>query len=106
MDVKTRQRRFVSGANLSVGLIGLVPHFDCPTVTCPCCGDHWVHVGSVEKEPGRDNYESSSGLRGDCVVICFSGECGSSFVLRLGEHKGNVQTSVEVLKDCRYPARI
>ena len=66
---------------------------------CPVCGDDYQHIGSRQDVPGRDSYEAGWGGRGDLLVIPVEGECGHTWQLCFGSHKGNVAAFVRVPLD-------
>jgi ribosomal protein S27AE len=71
-------------------------------VTCPRCGDEYVHFTSVAQIPGNDNYEASSRVRGDLIQL--NGECencGGGFSLCFGFHKGYTMTWAQYEKEAK-----
>jgi len=58
---------------------------------CPVCGFWPGHMREVEKIDGKDSWQAGWSGRGDLVVIRIDGECGHSWELCLGEHKGAIQ---------------
>jgi hypothetical protein len=56
-------------------------------VLCPLCGYDYVHPTAVASHDGEDAYRAWSG-RGDAVTVGMWGECGHTWTLCLGHHKG------------------
>lgn len=73
---------------------------DFERVACPCCTATYVGTTNPFTDHGCDNYQSRSGLRGDCLVIPFEGECGSKFEIWFAFHKGETFTRYEVIEPC------
>lgn len=53
---------------------------------CPICGFEWTHLG-VPVMLATDNGRAWGG-RGNCLVIPVNGECGHSWNICIGYHKG------------------
>lgn len=60
-------------------------------LNCPAfgCGDNYQHVGLPFVVDGRDEYAAHWGGRGDLVVVPFWGECGHTWEVCFGFHKGD-----------------
>ena len=88
--------------------VGLEEAIDCDPSTwsgpawgtrlkCPICADTYQHVtNSWQRIFGRDDYEAGWGGRGDLVILPLWGECGHTWELCLGSHKGEVFVFVRV----------
>src|SRR5687768_14932522 len=61
------------------------------TLVCPCCRNDYQHVDGTETIDGKDYYEAWEG-RGDLVIVKVWGECGSTWEMCFGFHKGNTAT--------------
>ena len=59
-------------------------------LVCPVCGFDYQHEGNPRRIKGNDKYEDDWWGRGDLIVIPFYGECGTSWELCLGFHKGQI----------------
>lgn len=59
-------------------------------IKCPLCGYENVSFCDAKLFGGGDGYEAPWWGRGSLLVIPFSGECGHSFEMCFGFHKGNV----------------
>lgn len=57
-------------------------------VSCPACGNTYIHTMPPEYEKGNDNYDASWQGRGDLIVIPVWGECGHNWEICFGFHKG------------------
>lgn len=57
-------------------------------VLCPRCRHEYSHATAPIVIDGKDDQKAWSG-RGDLTVIHFDGECGHSWELCIGFHKGN-----------------
>jgi hypothetical protein len=66
----------------------------CPV--CSVCPDEYQHPQCPQVVPGEDNYEAGWGGRGDLTVLPFEGECGHSWALCFGFHKGMTAVFVAV----------
>jgi hypothetical protein len=67
---------------------------------CPACSDTYQHVtNSWQHIPGHDNYEAGWGGRGDLVIITMWGECGHTWEICFGSHKGETICFVRVPHD-------
>ena len=61
-------------------------------VLCPECGFDYVHLETVDRLDGQDNYATKTGVRGNATQLrCFC-EHGHKFMLGFGSHKGNLYT--------------
>jgi hypothetical protein len=69
------------------------------TVVCPICGSNYQHSNDPFTVDGQDSYKAWCG-RGDLIVIPFWGECGSSWELCIGFHKGDSVAFVNILALC------
>ncbi len=58
-------------------------------IHCPVCGFNYQHADGVTEVDGGDMYEAGWGGRGDLIRIPFWGECGHTWDLCLGFHKGD-----------------
>jgi hypothetical protein len=56
-------------------------------VSCPICGENYVHISRIREKDGKDNYAAWEG-RGDAYYIDMWCESGHSWNMRFGEHKG------------------
>lgn len=56
---------------------------------CPVCGQNYQHAGTPGTYLSDDNYRADWSGRGDLIVIPIHGECGHSWEMCLGFHKGN-----------------
>ncbi len=63
-------------------------------IHCPYCGYDYVHITKPLTFSGNDRYEAAHaflmGVRGDVHAILFEGECGHSWALAFGSHKGQI----------------
>ncbi|GEM_PF-6562116 len=57
---------------------------------CPECGFYYAHPHPPEVIDGKDNSEAGWGGRGSLIRILFEGECGHSWYICFGFHKGQV----------------
>jgi hypothetical protein len=64
------------------------------SVVCPACGFEYTRAGTPRVVDGEDDYRAGWGGRGDLIVIPFVGECGHSWELCFGFHKGNTMAFV------------
>ena len=62
-------------------------------LSCPVCGDEYVHIDSATSSGNKDDY-SSGWVRGDTVTINFYCESNHTFSLEFGFHKGNTYLRV------------
>jgi hypothetical protein len=65
---------------------------------CPVCSDEYGHVQNYERVDGHDSYKAWAG-RGDAHRIFIAGECGHTWFLCVGEHKGNLVIYAEISTD-------
>jgi len=64
---------------------------------CPVCSDTYQHVtNSWQHIPGHANYEAGWGGRGDLVIVALWGECGHTWEICFGSHKGETFCFVRV----------
>jgi hypothetical protein len=93
----------------SLSTIGFCDSGDQFAVVCPYCSYGYVHMGHAHTMTG-DEYESAHvhdiGVRGDVTIIPFSGECGHSWVVVLGFHKGNIFGDIVLTSDTSDKTRI
>lgn len=60
-------------------------------LNCPKCGFRCVHFnGDFKTVPGKDNYESGTGYRGNAWVIRGYCENGCEFEICFCAHKGDI----------------
>lgn len=62
-------------------------------VLCPVCGFDYVHEGIPYTVKGNDHGDAWEG-RGDLIVVPFDGECGHTWELCFGHHKGQTTAFV------------
>ncbi len=55
---------------------------------CPVCRDPNQRTGSPRTKHGQDDYKAGWGGRGDLLVIPIEGECGHTWEICFGFHKG------------------
>lgn len=67
------------------------------SLVCPVCSSEYGHVARYEKVEGLDDYKAWSG-RGDLHKLVIEGECGHTWNLCVGEHKGQLALFVESQK--------
>lgn len=68
-------------------------------LSCPVCGDNNVHFQDATMLDRNDNYAAGEG-RDQELRISMNCECGHSWVLRLGHHKGETFAAIE--EPCEY----
>lgn len=61
--------------------------FGAKKLCCPICGFDYVHFGTPKHIDGKDSYKAWEG-RGDAILIDMDAECGDSWTLQIGFHKG------------------
>lgn len=67
-------------------------------VACPVCGKNYQHLGAPAHQHGNDAYAAPDWEgRGDLVIVPFWGECGHTWRVCFGYHKGNTVVFVEIL---------
>ena len=62
-------------------------------ICCPFCGYSYTRTGGPMESVGSGDYEAWSG-RGSADVLRFEGECGHTWMLVLGFHKGETFLTV------------
>lgn len=67
---------------------------------CPVCGFPNVHPVKQSHQDSKDNYEADWSGRGDLYKQHFFAECGCTFAICFGFHKGDCLTWIEVDKAC------
>ena len=73
-------------------------------INCPKCGFNCSHLGDVDRRPGNDNYEAEGFTgRGDVIATELHGECGHSWEICLGFHKGEVSIFARLTDGARNP---
>jgi very-short-patch-repair endonuclease len=60
-----------------------------PELVCPICGFNYQHFREPRVIPGLDAYKAPWDGRGDLIIVPMQGECGHSWELCIGFHKGN-----------------
>ena len=79
---KTLSKNIFAKSNF--GNSGVIKHI----IRCPVCNFEYNHIGTPIVEKGNDNYESSSGLRGDMLIIPFRCEENHEWSICFPHHKG------------------
>ena len=74
-------------------------------LVCPICGYEYQHIGTPRVIDGKDGYEAGWEGRGDLLVFPVYGECGCSWELCFGTHKGQVECFTRVIEGCTKDAR-
>ena len=85
--------RFPTSTLPQLGYVVTDDHKLGDVLVCPMClrmspdRQTYIRSGRVSLVEGHDNYEAWEG-RGDALAIAMNGECGHSWALCLGFHKG------------------
>jgi hypothetical protein len=58
-------------------------------IQCPICGEDYHHPGTPLEEDSQDAYKAGWSGRGSLTAIPMEGECGHTWDLCVGFHKGN-----------------
>ena len=67
---------------------------------CPICEFEYNHMYDAYIISGNDNYGAGWKGRGDLMVLPIKGECGSSWELCVGFHKGNLIIFTRLIYNC------
>lgn len=64
--------------------------YNIATIVCPICRGEYHHIEQTRTEPGNDAYDADWPGRGDLFVMTLRGECGHTWEICIGFHKGNL----------------
>lgn len=75
-------------------------------IRCPVCEIENTHMGSVELQDGKDSYQADWWGRGDLAKISLWSECGCSWELCFGFHKGGLFPFANIIESCDSNYRV